>query len=834
MDDLFLPDFGADSKVQQTQETTWDEGMLSGLNAEQKTAVCHDEGPLLILAGAGSGKTRVITFRIAYLVRVRRVRPSAILAITFTNKAANEMKERIKSLIGDTAAYMWVGTFHSMFARILRRHADVIGYDRNFSILDTDDQQKIVKDAILARNLNEKMYIPRNILAEISKAKNELISPEEFERTAGHDARRQVVAKIYRDYQTRLKEGNLMDFDDILYYAVRLLSDNPDILAHYQDQFRYIMVDEYQDTNHAQYTLILLLSRKYRNLCVVGDDDQSIYSFRGANIRNILDFEKDFRDTKIIKLEQNYRSTDNILQAANSLIRRNKSRKSKSLRTDLGPGEKITWYCADHHGAEAYFVADQIHRLVSSKKATFGDIAVLYRMNALSRTMEGALREQGIPYRIYGGLRFYDRKEIKDVLAYLRLILSPSDNYAFDRIINVPKRGIGDTSLEAVHAVAEDRGVSYLQICARAPEFPELSRVSHKLQQFAWLLESFRVKLRENTLSFAEFIEYVQDQSGLMDEIIEQREKKDETVDRVENLKELLSEAVEFEGRRKEIATGSAAVESELGEGMISDAFSALDTAYSTDLTGILGAYLENAALYSDGDEETNPEGFVRLLTIHSAKGLEFGVVFLIGAEEGIFPGTRSMDNPESIEEERRLAYVAITRAKRKLFISTARSRILFGQTQQMPPSRFLNEVDAKYIEKIGVARMSSSDSSGEEMPVRSGWQERRPAATNDAGYGKRDSAPSSESPAQRSGFFVSGRNASAPSAVSTDRGAPSGGEYLGPDDVEKGMSVRHAKFGKGQVLKVEKIAGDALICVEFENKTSKNMLVRQAKLVRG
>jgi len=797
----------------------WEENLLSGLNPEQKRAVCHDEGPLLILAGAGSGKTRVITFRISYLVRVRKVRPSAILAITFTNKAAAEMKERIKDLIGDMASYMWVGTFHSMFARILRRHADLIQFEKNFAILDTDDQQKIIKECISELNLNDKIFVPRSVQAEISKAKNELLSPEQYEKEAGPDYRRQKVAVIYRKYQEKLHACNSMDFDDILFYSVVLLKRNPDVLSFYQDQFKYILVDEYQDTNHAQYLLILMLAKKYRNLCVVGDDDQSIYSFRGANIRNILDFEKDFKDTTVIKLEQNYRSTSNILQAANTVIRHNRGRKAKKLWTEFDPGEKITHYCADHHGAEAYYVTEQIQKLVKSKQYRYGDMAVLYRLNALSRTIESAFRDQGIPYRVYGGQRFYDRKEIKDILAYLRLIMSPSDNYAFDRIINVPKRGIGDTTVDRVKELAAESGISYLQVCALAPQYPELARAAHKLQQFSYMLDAFRQKLLENSMTFAEYIEYVQDQSGIMQEIIEQKEKKGETVDRIENLRELLSEAVEFEARRKGQAMEKEELVNEMGKDALLDAYSHEDTSYDTDLKGLLQSYLENAALYSEGDNEGMNDDFVRLLTIHSAKGLEFGVVFLIGTEEGIFPGTRSMENEEAIEEERRLAYVAITRARKKLHITSARSRMLFGQTQELPPSRFIREIDPEYIESIGAARRSFVDTAASAGTA-------QPASR----YGAGAPQHSSTSGQHPFGTTVFG----APKPAPANCGAGGDENCLTPDTIQKGMAVRHPRFGKGMVISVEKVAGDALVCVVFENKTTKNMLVKQAKLVKA
>lgn len=791
--------------------------MFEGLNPEQQRAVCHDEGPLLILAGAGSGKTRVITFRIAYLIRKRRVRPSSILAITFTNKAANEMKERVFNLVGDTAAYMWIGTFHSMFARILRRHSELLGFTKHFSIVDTDDQLKIIKECIKELDLNDKVFVPRAVLSEISRAKNDIMSVDQYAEDAGNEYRKQKISAVYRKYQDKLLRSNSMDFDDILYFAVELLSRNPDVLTYYQEQFRYILVDEYQDTNQAQYKLILLLSKKYRNLCVVGDDDQSIYSFRGANIRNILDFEKDFKNTAVIKLERNYRSTQSILHAANSVIAHNRKRTNKELRTELGPGEKLLHFCADHHGAEAYFVADQIRQLTASGKFRFGDIAVLYRMNALSRTVESALREQGIPYRVLGGQRFYERKEIKDVIAYLRLIISASDEYAFARIVNVPKRGIGDTTIERVRSIALEAGLDCLSVCDRANMYPELSKAAGRLMEFAALIAGFQKELLENKMSFSEFIEHVQDQSGLVQEILDNREKKGEAVDRVENLRELLSEAVEFEARRKNPT--QTAFSADTKAVIEDDPFAGKDTVFEKDLSGVLQAYLENAALYSEGDDDDSSDDYVRLLTIHSAKGLEFGAVFLVGAEEGIFPGIRSMDNPDDIEEERRLMYVAITRAKRKFVIITSRSRILFGQTQELLPSRFIREIDTAYLDSIGTKR---------RMVEEEGYSLR----TSDRAYGRSPGISATGTGRERSIFGAT------PSAFS-DTGSKAthtsdSSDSLRPDEVSKGMAVVHPRFGKGTVLSIEKVAGDALVCVEFDNRSTKNMLLKQAKLSKA
>ena len=767
--------------------------LLEKLNTEQREAVLHDEGPLLILAGAGSGKTRVITYRIAYLIRVRAVYPSNILAITFTNKAANEMRERINTLIGDTSRNMWVGTFHSMFARILRRHAEFLDYTPTYSILDSDDQLKVLKECIKEMELNDKLFAPRLVQTIISKAKNDMQSPEEFAIMAGNDMRMSTIAKIYRRYNDKLLSNNAMDFDDILFNTVRLFKEHPDVLTMYQEKFRYILVDEYQDTNHCQYLLIQLLAKRYRNLCVVGDDDQSIYSFRGADLRNILDFEKDFKDAKVIKLEENYRSTSTILNAANGVIAHNKKRKMKNLRTSGDEGDPITFLLADHHGIEAYYCAESIRRDAESGAFPYSDVAILYRMNALSRTIESALREKGIPYRVYGGMRFYDRKEIKDVLAYLRLIYSDADNYAWERIINVPKRGIGDTTVAKVLAISERENIPALTVCERCSMFPELGRSAEKLFDFYLLIANLRKVLNENEASFSEYSEYVQDKSGLVGEIIEQREKKDEMVDRVENLKELLSEAVEFEARRKKEVEMALVQNTE--EELAQDPYMENEQQFGLDLTGILGAYLQNAALYSEGDNADDSEDFVRLMSIHSAKGLEFGAVYVVGVDETIFPSARSV-NDGDVEEERRLMYVAITRAKRKLTIISARSRMLFGQTQNLSPSRFIKEIPPQYMRAIANKR--------KEQP-------KEPVNPRFGGEAKA-SAPS----------YIPSYKAVKPAA--------SAGSDFTPDTISKGMRVLHPRFGEGIVVSCEKVAGDALICVDFDGMR-KNMLLNKSGL---
>ena len=798
--DLFDQIIMPQEKTSQPDRVATPERLLEGLNPEQVAAVRHTEGPLLILAGAGSGKTRVITHRIAWLVTMGGVRPSSILAITFTNKAAAEMKSRIEELVGEVSRTMWVGTFHAMMIRILRRFADRLGYDRSFTIIDSDDQQKVVKNCITELNFDEKAFIPKVVHSQISSAKNALTGVEQFTKEAGNDFRLGRIAQIYRLYQDKLKKSNSMDFDDILFEAVRLLTEHPDVLAEYQDRFRQILVDEYQDTNHAQYRLVRLLSDKHHNLCVVGDDDQSIYSFRGANIQNILDFEKDFKNCRVIKLEQNYRSTGTVLNAANAVIGRNQSRKQKSLWTSSGDGDLITFLRAENNYEEGRYIAGEINRLVNRLgKQNYRDIAVLYRLNALSRNLESAFREMGIPYRIFGGMRFYDRKEIKDVLAYLRLILLPGDDLSLTRIIQVPRRGIGDSTLEILEKLATRDGKSQLEVCRSAGQYAELQRPAGKLLAFAALIDQLRERMLAGDLSFAEFIDWVENESGLVQEIIDQQEKSKlaDSVDRIENLKELLSDAMEFENGLRELRAGSVA-----GELAPED-----QDLLAEDLQGVLSAFLERAALYAEMDEDRENQDYVRLMTIHSAKGLEFGTVFLIGTEEGLFPGYRAMGSESDIEEERRLAYVAITRAKHKLYVTTARSRLVFGQTQSLSVSRFIREIPDQYVNEVGGSRLG------------------------DRAFGQERSEGSAVAPAsERIGK----------SKPMTFPGGPeSGARPLGqqpvsqpaPINLSKGDRVRHAKFGPGRILSVEPVAGDAILLIEFQSGDKKRLLARMANL---
>lgn len=636
-------------------------GLLSYLNEQQREAVTHAEGPLLVLAGAGSGKTRVITSRAAYLVEGKKVRPENILAITFTNKAAREMKERIGKMLGNTADDMWVGTFHYTCVKILRKDIEKIGYTRSFVIFDTDDQRAVVKDCLKELRLNEDNFNIREVLSAIGRAKDELIEPEDYAKTCGSDYRSQKMADIYRLYQVKLKKNNALDFDDIILAAIKLLRNNPPVLRHYQEKFRYVMVDEFQDTNTAQSILIDLLAGKYKNMCVVGDDDQSIYGWRGANMWNILDFEKNYPGCRVIKLEKNYRSTQSILDAANSVIKNNRNRKAKKLWTENQRGESVQILKGESEREEAYIIAREIRRLVDAKNRNYRDFAVLYRINAQSRVLEDEFRREGIPYKIFGGLRFYDRKEIKDIIAYLRLVQYTADDIALKRIINVPRRGIGSATLEAAEKVAAQTGSDIFSVIASSHKYPELKRAAAKLQKFADLILWLRRFKEEGVYKL---IEEVIEKSGIQEEI---QAEDDEAESRLENIKELLSDALEFERRCAE-----------------------------SNEECNLEQYLANVSLVSDIDNLEEEKDYAVLMTLHSAKGLEFPVVFMAGMENGVFPGIRSMCSESEMEEERRLCYVGITRAKEKLYMTYASKRTLLGKTSFNDVSQFLKEIHDK------------------------------------------------------------------------------------------------------------------------------------------
>lgn len=781
------------------------EDLLEGLNDEQREAVTQTEGPVLILAGAGSGKTRVITYRIAYLMRHVNAAPSSILAITFTNKAAGEMRDRLATLVGDRSKFIWCGTFHSIFARILRRHADLLGYDKNFSIIDSDDQLKLVRDSMKELDIPDSQHKPKSVLSAISCAKNKLRSIEEYEALEGKSPFGAVVARVYKRYSDKLLANNAMDFDDILVNMVKLLSGHPEVCEQYRSKFRYIMVDEYQDTNMPQYKAVMLLAGGYRNICVVGDDDQSIYSFRGADVRLILSFEKDFPGAKVIKLEQNYRSTANILNAANCVIAHNRKRKSKTLRTGGEDGDKVVLMRADSSQGEAGFVAGTIKTMAEKGKFKYSDCAVLYRMNALSRNIETALHNMGIPFRVYGGTRFYDRREIKDTLSYLKLIYDNGDNIAFERIINVPKRGIGDQTIEKIRQIAMDEGISMFEVSVNCRNYPDLLRSAGKLIPFTELIDGMREELLKNEKDFAAFVDYVENESGIIDAVIAEREKKGEVIDRVENLKELLSEAAEYDKAHRAEAVDMTSIEiegsGEAEEGMleVDDDFF-FDTATSNTTEGILGLYLENASLFTEGDAYDDNDNFVKLMTIHSAKGLEFGAVFLIGAEEGVFPSYRSIQSEDETEEERRLMYVAITRAKKDMFILLTQQRMLFGQTSCNKPSRFIKEIDPDLLWVMGSGR--TKQEKAEPVPERESSRQSIASALSSQFDKKKEKAK---------------KTASDPSVLKAGQ-------------LKEGMEVVHPRFGEGIILKVEEVGGDALITVDFDGMR-KNMLANSAGL---
>ena len=635
--------------------------ILEGLNDKQYEAVINTDGPCLIIAGAGSGKTKVLTHKIAYLINEKNIKPWNILAITFTNKAANEMKNRIENLVGTSATSdMWVGTFHSTCVKILRRFIDRIGYDTSFIIFDTSDQRTLIKECIKACNLDEKIFSDRSVLSEISNAKNEMLEPTQYALRTGGDYRKEKIAAIYSIYQQRLKENNAVDFDDIINLTIKILMENRDVLAYYTDKFKYVLVDEYQDTNKAQFTLVTLLASKHGNITVVGDNDQGIYSFRGADITNILNFERDFPGTKIIKLEQNYRCTGNILKVANAVIKNNEVKYKKELWTQNDIGQLPNVFCGDNEYDEASYIIEQINRLRREEYFKYSDFTVLYRMNAQSRAIEDILRREDIPYKIIGGLKFYERKEIKDTIAYLRLVYNPWDNLSLKRIINEPKRGIGKTSLDNIAKVAEENSTSMYEVIKNAEQYG-LNRVFANTREFVEQIE-YLISKKEN-LKISELIKETLNKTGYTKAL--ENENTVEAESRIQNLEELLTVAMEFEEE------------------------------YSEDS---LGDFLEGITLSSDIDGMEESEDSVTLMTLHSAKGLEFPVVFLVGMEEGIFPGYKSIGEPKELEEERRLCYVGITRAKQYLFLTCAKQRTIFGSTTYNSPSRFLTEIPEEYL----------------------------------------------------------------------------------------------------------------------------------------
>ena len=735
------------------------------LNDMQKKAVLQTEGAVLVLAGAGSGKTGALTVRIAHLIE-KGVKPWNILAITFTNKAAKEMSERVNKLIGDKAKDIWVSTFHSTCVRILRRDIDKIGYSRDFSIYDTDDQEKMMKEVFKRLNfsITDKTFTVKGALAEISKQKEELISWEDYEAKTDKDIRKVKFAKAYRIYQTLLKENNALDFDDLIYKTVQIFKTDTDVLDYYQEKFKYIMVDEYQDTNTSQYELVRLLSAKYKNICVVGDDDQSIYGWRGANIRNILDFEKDFEDTVVIKLEQNYRSTKTILDAANSVIKNNTTRKDKTLWTENDKGSIIHIKRADNEYDEARFVGDKINELILKGDRKYKDFAVLYRTNAQSRAIEDYFVKKSIPYRLLGGIRFYERKEIKDVLSYLKVLSNPADTIALKRIINVPKRGLGDASIEKVENFANENNMSFYEALSHIDEITELKTRAKKFKEFYEVMTE--IEKDANELSVSELIESVLNKTGYVQLL--QDEGTDEALARIENIDEFVSKAVEYEK--------------------------------STDEPS-LREFLEDIALVADIDNYEPDEDTVVLMTMHSAKGLEFPYVFIVGMEEGMFPTYRVIQygTNEDMEEERRLCYVAITRAKEELFITQAKSRMQHGITQYNAPSRFLKEIPAELIEIPVKPQLSEVGDY-----IRKSEMRIKPVFTKPNPYG---------------GIAKKPQTAGIPSPKNVTL------------DYEVGDKVRAPKYGIGTVEKITPGGADFEVTVSFKDKGVKKFMAGLSKL---
>lgn len=740
------------------------------LNEMQQLAVDTTEGPLLILAGAGSGKTTVLVNRVEHIISSRLATPWQVLAITFTNKAAGELRERLVSAIGDEANDIWAYTFHSCCSRILRRFGERIGYTNHFTIYDTDDSRRVMKQCQKQLGIEDKLINHKSILAEISRAKDSLISPDEYKQTSQNDFRKSKIAECYEMYQKELKKSDAMDFDDIIFNTVKLLEENEDVRDLYQTQFKYVMVDEYQDTNHAQYVLTSLLADKYKNICVVGDDDQSIYRFRGATIENILSFENHYKGAKVIRLEENYRSTQNILDGANAVISHNKNRKGKTLFTRSGSGDKIVYKTVMSESEESQYIIDEIIKNVDNGMK-YSDHAILYRMNAQSRNLEVMLTKSGISHRIIGGHRFFDRKEIKDIVSYLAVINNPSDNVKLQRIINVPKRAIGDTMFANVLEIAAGLGMSAFEVCERADEFQKTSRSASKLMGFTKMIRDFQECI-EDGMGLNDLLQEVLEKTKYLDFLHEDIETYD---DRVNNIKELSSMFIKYEEESEDAN---------------------------------LSEFLEDVALISDIDSYNEDEDAVVLMTLHSAKGLEFPVVFIPGMEEGIFPGNQSMFSEEDLEEERRLAYVGITRAKKKLYLISSQQRMLYGQTSRNMPSRFLREIPSSVIDDQSVvARRSTGFTS-----AHSGFSSGARGGSSYTSSSKIGSARQSSNSAHK---FGQAGNAAQKSNV----------------DYKVGDTVSHKSFGTGTILTITPMGGDMLLEVAFDKAGTKKMMANYARL---
>lgn len=734
---------------------------LDGMNERQREAILNTEGALLILAGAGSGKTRVLTHKIAYLIEEKKTSPYNILALTFTNKAAGEMKERIAKLVDLDIEHMWAGTFHSICVRILRRDIDKLGYERSFVIFDTQDQKTLIKDCIKELDLNEKMYEVGATLGFISGLKDKLVTPESFIKKHEGDFREKSRGLIYSLYQKKLKANNALDFDDLIVKAIELLKEYPEVLAHYQERFKYVLVDEYQDTNRAQYSLVKMIADGHKNICVVGDADQSIYGWRGADIRNILDFENDYPDAKLIKLEQNYRSTQNILDAANHVIKNNFGRKAKELWTENHPGEKIREYQSDNEYAEAQFVTSKIREHIREEDLDYKDFAVLYRTNAQSRVVEEALLKEGIPYKIVGGLKFYDRKEIKDIVAYLRLIQNPLDNISLKRIINVPKRGIGKTTVDKLESYSVEREESIYSAVLEAESIGLSKRAVEKLDSFSTMIGKF-IAMKE-ILGIRDLLENIIDSTRYIKELEEDGGVEART--RIENIEEFVSVAVNYEEKNPD---------------------------------GKLEDFLADISLLSDLDKtDENLDNAVVLMTMHSAKGLEFPYVFITGMEEGLFPSYRSLSSEDSLEEERRLCYVGITRAEKGLFLTHSKQRMLYGKTSYNRPSRFISEIPSELLEPLNERKAGAKES------VRLDY--RKPGENLFAGIGGALGLKSESNTAKKSEGDKSG--------------------------ITLGSKVKHGKWGVGTIVAISGEGEKRQATIAFEGEGVKKLMIEFAPI---
>lgn len=757
------------------------QNLLEGLNDKQYEAVINTDGPCLVIAGAGSGKTKVLTHKIAYLMQEKDIKPWNILAITFTNKAANEMKERVEALVGDDAKDMWIGTFHSICVKILRRFIDRIGFDHSFVIFDTSDQRTLIKECLKDLKIDDKMFTDRIVQFEISNAKNDMKEPEEYEAMVKGDYRREKIASVYNLYQKRLKENNAIDFDDIINYVIKIFKENDDVLDYYTNKFNYILVDEYQDTNKSQFTLIRLLAKAHGNITVVGDNDQGIYSFRGADISNILNFEKDFKGTKIIKLEQNYRCTQNILNAANSVIKNNEVKYKKKLWTENEEGALPTFHVSDDEYDEGRYIVEEINHLRREEYYKYSDFAILYRMNSQSRAIEEILGREAIPYKIVGGLKYFERKEIKDIIAYLRLINNTSDNLALKRIINEPKRGIGKTSLDKIQAISEQTGIPMYQIIKEADQYG-LSRVYSNAQGFIEVIEDLISKKDEYTIT--ELIKHTLKETGYTKAL--EDENSIEAENRIENLEEFLTIAVQFE---------------------------------EEEADNDLSTFLEGITLSSDIDGMDEEEESVTLMTLHSAKGLEFPVVFLVGMEEGIFPGYKSIGEPKELEEERRLCYVGITRAKNNLYLTCSRQRTMFGSTSCNPVSRFVKEIPENMLEG---ANEIDSEPENKFKDSNYEWSYGKSGNNGKVVSYKVDIPSSKPEPSfafKSAESFLAKLNNKAQ------------GNDTDLSKYKEGQRIYHKRFGEGNISKIEPEGDDLKLDIQFDKVGHKRLMAKFANL---